>query len=1364
MADLIQIQYEVVDKGKSLKTALTGVERMEKSLAKLSKEITSGTVTQDRQRKALIAYGRELKRLTGLTGTQAYGAVVKYKNALVNQTVAQNKAAVASQRLAKVQDYLASRQERATLATQKQNAALHQTKNRMNGSNMAVQQLGYQFGDFAVQVQGGTSAFVAFSQQASQLVGILPMVAGPLGLSMGAAVGLSAALGILIPIGSAVGRMFVEMGGSAESAAKDLDDLKKAIEDLESATDDVAEAMTLSLEGVFDGATEELQNLLRTYKEMKAEIAKEALAKSLMPLVNNISDMMDELVERKSSRQAVLDVGGDNLPKAVKDKIVQEMTAIAEMQVEAGKFLTGIQTALQGPSEKFAENMLKVSRAINSSDSSTQSMRDQIYQILSGSGMLVELQEDAAVAQKEEFDAYQRRIDQRFKSEQAVFNQSVSFSKATQALIDKNADSRVRDIEQRFKGEQQVFAQAVTISKATQALIDKNSAARKRDIDQRFKGEQQVFAQAVAVSNDLLQVLDEKAKKAAKAVKARFEAETFLFKVRFADEEALMSQPVALAKKTREKVLTNIQDTIAALRQQTDQETKLLGLTGERRTEEEIFYQLVQENAKADIKASKDKLRAIAKEIAAQKKANEVIQKGIDFAKDLSDTFTDFVMRGFDDFKGFVSSIGDMFKRLLAEMVSRALATNIFMPITAGFTGTMLGSAAGGATGSMIAAGAGGGGMLAGIGAAAAGVSSGFMGIMSGGGLGASFANLGGLMSGSVGGLGAIGAAIPAIAAVAVVIGLFTKKTKLLDSGLRTTVEGFDVAIETFKKTQTSSLFGLLKGSKVTAYETASAEVADPLIEAIGNMQQSIVDAAGTLDIGANAFDDFSYQFKLSLKGLTEEEQLQKINEEITKMGDSFASLTGHFETMNELLEAANQRMQLQNRLDQLLGNNQAILTRQREAELKAMHELNRPLAQAIYDLEDAQAAVAQANQVVANSFAALRASIDAEKERLQDSFASVLDGLKERLDVVNEALDQSRNIYDMLSNALSSRQVSGEAAFAGRRSSALSFLRGGDFSDERRLENALDVIAEPSEGLFSSFIDYARDFARTSITLEEAKKVAQVQLTAGEKQVLLLEEQIVASEANRDAQLDALDQQYQTMVDQYNALLGIDTSVKSVGEAIGTLRSAIESLASAQAASLAAANAAKAAAAVGTGGSSAGVQSASAAGAKVLEQLGQSGVATRASDGAQFKRINIRGSDQLLEVAKSLGIQTSGQTGAQLSQAISNAGNLGVNVDNATRAKQFAMGGYHTGGLRMVGERGPELEATGPSRIFSHNQTSGMFRDPDLKEAVNELRREVSGLRGEQRQMQATNAKYVKRNYDINRKWDVDGLPATRT
>jgi hypothetical protein len=750
-------------------------------------------------------------------------------------------------------------------------------------------------------------------------------------------------------------------------------------------------------------------------------------------------------------------------------------------------------------------------------------------------------------------------------------------------------------------------------------------------------------------------------------------------------------------------------------------------------------------------------------EKAAEKLREELEAPMVNAIESVSNAFGDFISNGLKDFKSFASSIVDSFKSMIAQMIATAARNKIMLSMGLGGSGFAAQAAAGnvagvggnaafGPIGSFMGSFAGGGGAGTGV---LGGIGSVFG--TGGIGLGGSFGSLGTLLSGgssvAAGGAGfaaTLGAAIPAIAAVAVVVGLFTKKTKLLDSGLRTTVEGFDVAIETFKKTQTSRLFGLLKGSKKTAYEAASAEVADPLIEAIGNMQQSIVDAAGTLGIGANAFDDFSYQFKLSLKGLTEEEQLQKINEEITKMGDSFASLTGHFETMNELLEAANQRMQLQNRLDQLLGNNQAILARQREAELSAMHELNRPLAQMIYNLEDAQFALAQAEQAVGQAFAGLSASIEAEKNRLRDAFTSIVDGLKERLDVANEAMSRSSSIYSMLESAVSGRSVtSGISQSFSRREGALGFIRGGDFSDERKLEEALDVVAEPTEDLFGSFVDYARDFARTSITLEEAKKVAQVQLTADEKSVLLLEQQIAQAQVDLDAQLEALDKQYQMEVDQYNALLGIDTSVKSVTEAIGTLKSAIDGLVSAQAKAAAAASAAKAAASVGGAG---------AGGGSFAEQFGTG----KKYEGYDLAALS--GASDLIQAAAQAGVQTSGKTGAQIQQAISNATQMAVQLDNATRGKQFAMGGYHTGGIRMVGERGPEIEATGPSRIFSHNQTASMFKDPELVSEVRNLRSEVSGLRSEQRQMQASNVKYVKRNYDINRKWDTDGLPATRT
>jgi hypothetical protein len=739
-------------------------------------------------------------------------------------------------------------------------------------------------------------------------------------------------------------------------------------------------------------------------------------------------------------------------------------------------------------------------------------------------------------------------------------------------------------------------------------------------------------------------------------------------------------------------------------------------------------------------KASKDTGKATKETEEAAKKLREELESPlVNAIGSVSNAFGDFISRGLTDFKGFVQQVLGSFQSMISQMIAMAVRNRIMLSLGVGgitpaaaqagqvaglgSAGGMLGSLG---TGAGISGIAGGTGLLGGAGNAVSGLGGGGAGFFS---VGANAAAAGG------GAMATIGAAIPVIGAVALAIGFLRKKTKELDSGLNVTVKNMDALVTSFKTVETSRFFGLSKKTS-TSTGGVSNEVSDPIVAAVTQIQQSVLDAAAAFGIGSDAFDNFSYEFKLSLKGLSEDQQMQKINEELAKMGDSFASLSGHFETMNELLEAANQRMQLQNRLDQLLGNNQAILTRQREAELAAMNKLNRPLAQAIYDLEDAQAAVVETQAAVANAFTALRASIDAEKDRIQNSFTGIIDGIKERLDVVNEALQQSRSIYDLLANALRSRQVSGDAAFAGRRSAAQSFLSAGDFRDEEQLREALSVVAEPSEGLFSSFVDYARDFGRTSFLIEEAKKIAEVQLTADEKQVLLLEEQIVSAEASRDAQLEALEQQYQIEVNQYNALLGIDTSIKSVTEAIGTLRGAIAAMASAQAAAKAAGAAASAASAAKVADTPKGT-----AAAAVDYQLVKEGkyYVQRFSDGDYF-RTGHRNQDLAAQAAK---------TNATL---------------KAAQAPAFAMGGYHTGGVRMVGESGPELEATGPSRIFSHNQTASMFKDPDLKDAVRSLKEEVAGLRSEQRQIQMDISKYTKRTYDIERKWDVEGLPATRT
>jgi hypothetical protein len=117
-------------------------------------------------------------------------------------------------------------------------AGLTQMKNRSNSTGVAVQQLGYQVGDFMVQVQGGTSAFVAFGQQATQLVGVLPLVATQLGLTTMAAIGISTVLGIAIPLITAVGAAWWRSSQESKKAKEELDELDSSLKAIDKTLQD----------------------------------------------------------------------------------------------------------------------------------------------------------------------------------------------------------------------------------------------------------------------------------------------------------------------------------------------------------------------------------------------------------------------------------------------------------------------------------------------------------------------------------------------------------------------------------------------------------------------------------------------------------------------------------------------------------------------------------------------------------------------------------------------------------------------------------------------------------------------------------------------------------------------------------------------------------------------------------------------------------------------------------------------------------------------------------------------------------------------------------------------------------------------
>ena len=107
-----------------------------------------------------------------------------------------------------------------------QAGAMQQSTSGLARYGVVMQQTGYQVGDFLVQVQSGTNAFVAFGQQATQLAGLLTMSMNP------QIVALGAALSIVIPLVTAIAAAFKRTSEDSQKATQAIDEQKAAYDRL----------------------------------------------------------------------------------------------------------------------------------------------------------------------------------------------------------------------------------------------------------------------------------------------------------------------------------------------------------------------------------------------------------------------------------------------------------------------------------------------------------------------------------------------------------------------------------------------------------------------------------------------------------------------------------------------------------------------------------------------------------------------------------------------------------------------------------------------------------------------------------------------------------------------------------------------------------------------------------------------------------------------------------------------------------------------------------------------------------------------------------------------------------------------------
>lgn len=102
-----------------------------------------------------------------------------------------------------------------------------------------------------------------------------------------------------------------------------------------------------------------------------------------------------------------------------------------------------------------------------------------------------------------------------------------------------------------------------------------------------------------------------------------------------------------------------------------------------------------------------------------------------------------------------------------------------------------------------------------------------------------------------------------------------------------------------------------------------------------------------------------------------------------------------------------------------------------------------------------------------------------------------------------------------------------------------------------------------------------------------------------------------------------------------------------------------------------------------------------------------------------------------------------------------------GIGFESLGTVKGFAKGGFHSGGLRLVGERGPELEYTGPSTITPNQTLPEIFSraNQEMAEELRSMRQELA----ESKRIQAEQAKLVEDLVRVHKRWDGGGMPPDR-
>lgn len=206
-------------------------------------------------------------------------------------------------------------------------------------------------------------------------------------------------------------------------------------------------------------------------------------------------------------------------------------------------------------------------------------------------------------------------------------------------------------------------------------------------------------------------------------------------------------------------------------------------------------------------------------------------------------------------------------------------------------------------------------------------------------------------------------------------------------------------------------------------------------------------------------------------------------------------------------------------------------------------------------ETEAKKAAAKQAEDDAKAAKEALKNAAGAAFDALTNAVSKQKDAVQKQIDSANDALNSTRAVADSLNSALKSMTLqSSKNELALRRQAQAQVIAanaiakaGGPLPKAGQLDDALNILAQPSQDLYASFEDYARDFYTTANNIKELAAATGKQQTIEEQNLEILNSQLTA--------LDDLVAYYQTQIDKLN---DVDNSVLSVRNAVLALTDAL--------------------------------------------------------------------------------------------------------------------------------------------------------------------------------------------------------------